>query len=425
MASTLLTSTSLISASLKRFLNSKRLAYAWLFGGALWLGWLLSIGLGSGQVDLAGQAIGTDYVQFYTAGYTLRMGQSARLYDIPYQSQLQQEIIGPRLKSYHAFITPPFLAWVFVPLSVLPYVASFVVWSLLGLAGLWFSLRWLNIQKPHRYMAWSLTWFPIFASISYGQNSLLSLAVLCLCYWLWRKQRLWLAGLVCSLLMYKPQLVIGIGLLWLLEWRRNIPALLGLALGSGLLAILCFWQLPDASWAYVEFARTTLPNLPNWQDFPIWHLHTLRGFWRLALPQQPGWADGLYALFALVGLIGFMAFWRKYRSQPALLFAGAICLTVWLTPHAMIYDWAVLLIPAALLWHLLPQHREDWKILYALVWLTSLVSGPLTFAQWRWLHFALQISVPALLFALYCAYRKLCQPQNLAPANPHPPDLHG
>jgi len=392
---------------LHRFLNRKRLRYAWIAGGALWIAWAISILLGPENMDLAGHVIGTDYLQFYTAGYTLRLDESAQLYDLVYQSQLQQELIGPRLSSYHAFITPPFLAWIFVPLAKLPYLLSFAIWSLLGLLGLWMSLRLLGIRGPRWPFAWSLTWFPVFAAIGFGQTSFLSLTLLSLTYWLWRKERLWAAGLVSSLLMYKPQLAIGVGLLWLLEWRREMPALIGLVLGSSILACLSFWQLPAASWAYLDFARTTLPNLPAWFDFPLWHLHTVRGFWRLLLPQYPAWADGLTLLVATVGVLGFVLFWRRYRSQHALLFAGAICLTLWVTPHAMIYDWTLLLIPAVLLWRQAPHLREEWKTLFAWVWLVALVSGQLTYAQLKVLPFAVQISVPVLLLAIYLAYRGL------------------
>jgi len=397
----------LIGPPLRRFLNRKRLRYAWIAGGAIWLAWLASILLGSGNVDLAGQVIGTDYLQFYAAGYTLRLGESAHLYDFDYQNNLEQAIIGPRLQSYHAFITPPFLAWLFVPLAALPYLWSFVVWGLLELLALGLSLRLLGFQSLWRPFGWSLTWFPVFASISFGQNGLLSLMLLSLTYWLWRREHLWMAGLVCSLLMYKPQLTIGVGLLWLLGWRRHWPALVGVILGSGVLAFLSFWRLPAASWAYLDFARTTLPNLPAWHQFPIWHLHTVRGFWRLLLPGHPTLADGLTLLVSAIGVVGFIRFWRRHRDQQALRFAAAICLTLWVTPHAMIYDWVVLLIPAVLLWQQKRQLREVWKPLYASVWLVGLLSGLLTILQLKVLPFAVQISVPVLLLAMYLAYRWL------------------
>lgn len=399
----------------QRLLTPRRLSYAWIVGGILWMGWLISTLLGPGNVDLAGQVVGADYLQFYTAGYTLRQGESARLYDIEYQNQVQRELVGPRLQDYHAFITPPFLAWLFVPLSTLPYGLSFATWSVAGLLGLWASLRLLGVARPWRALAWSLTWLPVFTAISFGQNSLLSLLVLSLTCWLWLRERRWAAGLACSLLMYKPQLALGVAVLWLLEWRRDLAALLGLALGSGLWAFLSFWLLPAASSAYVEFARTTLPNLPTWFDFPIWHLYTVRGFWRLLLPHYELLADGLWLLLSFLGLLGFVRFWRRYRQQHALLFAGAIGLTLWVTPHAMIYDWVLLLIPALLLWQHRPQMREGWRTLYAWLWLASFVSSQLTHLQLQVLPqgVALQISVPTLLLALYTAWHWLLnQPQD-------------
>ena len=171
--------------TLDRLLNRKRLAYAWITAVALWGAWLASILLGRGPLDLAGHVVGTDFLEFYTAGYTLRLGESGRLYDIAYQSQLQQSLIGPALKDYYAFITPPFLAWLYRPLAGLPYSLGFAVWSLFGLLCLWAALRWLG-APGWRPLIWSLTFFPVFASVSYGQNSLLSLALLSLTYRLWR-----------------------------------------------------------------------------------------------------------------------------------------------------------------------------------------------------------------------------------------------
>jgi alpha-1,2-mannosyltransferase len=392
--------------TLDRLLNRKRLAYAWITAVALWGAWLASILLGRGQMDLAGHVIGTDFLEFYTAGYTLRVGESSRLYDIAHQSQLQQSLIGPALKDYYAFITPPFFAWLYQPLSGLPYSLGFALWSLFGLLCLWASLRWLG-APGWRPFAWSLTFFPVFASVSYGQNSLLSLALLSLTYRFWRSGRLWAAGLVLCLLLYKPQLVLGVGILWLLDWRRQAPALAGLLLGAFVLACLSWWRLPAASAAYVEFARTILPQLPEWFKFPLWNLHSVRGFWLLLLPGLQPLADGLYLICALAGIAFFLEFWRRMRDRPALLYAAAICLTMWLTPHAMIYEWTLLLIPAVLLWQEAPELRDRWRPIFALIWLAALVSGPLTLGQRLLLPIAAQVSVLALGVAVYLTRREL------------------
>ena len=73
----------------------------------------------------------------------------------------------------------------------------------------------------------------------------------------------------------------------------------------------------------------------------------------------------------------------------------------------MIYDWTILLIPAILFWEKRPDFRKLWKVLFALIWAATFLSGPLTFAQLKILHVAMQVSIPVLAFALYNTYRNL------------------
>ncbi|MCS7178676.1 MAG: glycosyltransferase family 87 protein [Anaerolineae bacterium] len=396
-----------------RWLTPRRLSYAWLAGGALWLAWLVSVLLGPGNLDLAGQPVGTDFLEFYAAGATLLRGESARLYDMDYQARLQREIIGPGLEAYYAFITPPFFALLFVPLALLPYGLAFALWSFLGLVALWASVRLMGIRSSRPFL-WALTWFPVFAAVSYGQNSLLSLFLLALTFRLWRDGRPWAAGLALAGLMYKPQLTLGLALLWLVSGRDGWKALGGWALGTVALTALCAVAWPEASQAYLHFARTILPDLPNWQDFPLWHLHTVRGFWRLLLPESPLLGDVLTLLLTGLGLVEGYRFWRCHRLHPPLTFAAAVALTLWITPHAMIYDWAILLIPAVLLWEEVPERRREWRALYALVWLTTFLAPPLTYGQWRLAHRAVQITLLALSLALYRIRQSLNRPPILA-----------
>ena len=79
---------------------------------------------------------------------------------------------------------------------------------------------------------------------------------------------------------------------------------------------------------------------------------------------------------------------------------AAICFTIFITPHAMIYDWVLLLIPAVLLWQAYPELKQYLKVVFAGIWLVSLLSGPLTFLQLKFLPVAVQISVPITLILL-------------------------
>jgi alpha-1,2-mannosyltransferase len=393
-----------------QLLNPRRLKYAWIAGGALWFAWLVSCILGPGNMDLAGHVVGTDYITIFASGIAIRQAESTNLYNFDYQAQLEQSIAGPELTTFNAFITPPFLAWLFVPFSVLPYVWSFTAWSLLSILFLWVSIKLLTTEQPMKAFLFSLTWFPIFATISFGENSLLSLFILCLTFWLWRKEKYLLAGLASSLVLYKPQLILGVGLLWLLEYRRSWKSLLGLALGGVTLVGLCFWLLPDASRAYIELARNTIPGMIYQDQFPLWHLHSLRGFWLLLFPGQKWLVEGLSLILSAVGIVAYILFWRVNRKESELLFAGAICLTVWITPHAMIYDWSILIIPAILLWEARPGLRDLWKPLYALIWIATFLSGILTYAQLNIFPIAIQLSVPILFLVYFEIYKHLTKP---------------
>ena len=390
--------------SLDRLLTPRRLSYAWIAGAALWFAWMVSILLGPGNMDLAGQVVGTDYLQFYSAGSTLRLSQSAELYNFAFQSQLEATIAGPDQTSYQ-FLTPPFLAWLFVPFSFLPYTWSFFAWSLVGFFFLWASIKLISADPSIKSLLWSLTWFPIFAAISFGQNSLLSLCILSLTYWLWKKDKLVLAGLVSSLLLFKPQMALGLGLLWLLEWRKDWKSLLGLLLGGAILAGLCFWLLPDASRAYIDIARNYLPGLIYQDQFPIWHLHSLRGFWILLLPSSRWLTESLSLVLSLAGIWVYILYWRKNRENKSFMFAGAICLTIWISPHAMIYDWSILIIPAIIFWQAYPHLKPLLKTMYALIWVATFLSTPLTLAQLKFLPVAIQISIPILFLVYLTIYR--------------------
>jgi hypothetical protein len=390
---------------LDRILTTRRLTYALIAGGVLWFAWMISVLLGPGNMDLAGQVIGTDYLQFYSAGVTLRQDQSANLYNFPYQSQLEQTIAGPGLTSFHAFITPPFLAWLYVPFTLLPYSLSFLFWSLIGFLFLWASIRLITADQPNKSFIWSLTWFPIFAAISFGQNSLLSLFLFSLTYWLWKKDKYLLAGLVSSLLLFKPQLVLGLGLLWLLDRRSSWKSLVGLVAGGTTLAGLCFWLLPDASLAYINLARSYLPGMMYQDGFPLWHLHSLRGFWTMLFPGIHWLSEGLSLVLSIAGVVVYILFWQNNRNHKSQLFAGAICLTIWITPHAMIYDWSILLIPAILFWQAYPNLKPLLITMYALVWIAMFLSTPLTLIQLRFLPIAVQISIPVFFYALYVTYK--------------------
>jgi alpha-1,2-mannosyltransferase len=400
------------------FLNRRRLRYGLWSALALWITWMLSVALGPGHLDLAGQRVGNDLSHFYAAGLTVRDGEGARLYDIGYQFALQAsaEVIGSTETGYSAFLTPPFHALTYVPLTYLPYEAAFVVLSLLGLIALVASLRLVGADI-RQMLPWAASFFPVFATISFGQNAFLSLVILAGTYALWRSRRLFLAGLVLSLILYKPQLAVGVSALWALQWRRDWRALAGLATGGATFAAISFVGMAEASRAYLTFSREILPKLATWSEPSVWHMHTPRNFFEILIGSGPV-ADGLALVIAAVALAGFIRFRRIFAGNPAMTFAGAIVLTLLVTPHALVYDWVILLVPAVLLWNERAADRALLTQAYAAIWIVIWFAGPLTSAQLYFSDRAFQASIPVLLVVVYKLWRRMIgasAPQITAP----------
>jgi alpha-1,2-mannosyltransferase len=146
-------------------------------------------------------------------------------------------------------------------------------------------------------------------------------------------------------------------------------------------------------------ARLILPGITAWEGFPLWHSQTWRAFWLLLLPGQIQLSEILALVLSLLGVAAFLIFRRRIR-QKEILFCAAIFLTLWIAPHAMIYDWAILLLPALILWQTTPGLRSLWRAAFALLWTASFVAGPLVILQKVILPVAVQVSLPALGLAI-------------------------
>ncbi len=103
---------------------------------------------------------------------------------------------------------PPFEQLIFAPLSLFRYQAAFLVWYACNLLML-FSvpfLLWNHIPSLHRWFAYavilSATFFPVFATVVKGQDSVLLLFLLTLCFLCLKSRREVLGGFVLAFPAY-------------------------------------------------------------------------------------------------------------------------------------------------------------------------------------------------------------------------------
>ena len=374
-------------------------------GLAMWVVWGVSSAFGPGNLDLNGQVIGTDHSAFHTAAVLIGEGRGETLYDYPALTAFrarQIELVG-KPGFLDPYRNPPFYALLYRPTAELPFIASFAVWAVLGLLVFIAGVRLVHGPHIGKLLAWAVSFFPVFAAVSFGQNTLLSFGVFALAYHAIARDRRFIAGLTAGLLVYKPQLLLGLGAWWLFDIRRYWPALAGLATTTLALAALSGIVLPAET---AEWVRR-LPDIAQYDAFEFYNLHNPRGFGNLLTgDRRVGTWIGLAGLMLAVGWL--WRFRRRHSLDDRLVFAAAVFVTLWGSPHTMTYEWALLVLPAVILWDARPDRRETWGWLFAVAWVVLFVSTPLTKAQLGLAGVAVQVSVPVLAWVALRAER-CCQ----------------
>ena len=174
----------------------------WLAAGGLTL-FVMTLAIGNSFIDrqkaLTADAMGHDFIAFYTAGHFLREGRAERIYDFEAVRRFQQETAEANhlaLKSeFGPFWNPPFYAWLFVPLAGLPFGTAVSIWwgiNLVCLAGAMILMcRMLSESGDWRIIglvpAILLNSLPFHQALIHGQNTFTSLFILALTVWFWRK----------------------------------------------------------------------------------------------------------------------------------------------------------------------------------------------------------------------------------------------
>ena len=338
--------------------------------------------------------LGHDFLAFYTAGSFVADGRAADLYDLPKVAAFEDKIarqenldltIDYDGRKFGPWWNPPFYAWAFVPLAMLPYPVALAMWTLMNLAALAGAIyllmrmlvpQWLEHDALGRIVDWRTTGLvpfllllsmPFVQAISHGQNTLISLCLLSVVVTFWRNKRAILAGAFCALLGYKPQLaaVVAAGLVLSLGLR----ALIGMGLVGSVLVLVTQYSLPGVLVHYLRVMPANLRFMQIEHDY-LWERHaTLKAFWRLLLQGrhagEMGWVtDILYAIsLAVIAAVLIRAVishlgqgvgddcWSRFtqKSWRDRLIAATICCAPLLMPFYFDYDLLLLSIPATLL----------------------------------------------------------------------------
>jgi hypothetical protein len=222
-----------------------------------------------------------------------------------------------------------------------------------------------------------------------------------------------------GLLLFKPQLAIGLALVFIVQ--RRWRALAGAGVGSALWLAIALAVSPQAM---VENARFSA-YLFEVQKPGMWGEHSLFFFFFLLLSEAwPAAASiaGMLATAAGCVLVAWMWWgktWQPADRQWDWRMAASITLGVLISPHLYKYDLMLLLLPLAIVWsQYLPHKRRHvldgggvlvaTALLYLGTWLSSyLTLGQLKLTAAMGLPaFGFQVGVPLILGWVAVVYRQ-------------------
>jgi hypothetical protein len=328
-----------------------------------------------------------DFILFYTGGKYLLANRLDDLYDFAGQQIFQLQTLRLEAAQFTPFNHPPFATVFYAPFAMAGFEWGLLLWSAAGLLALWLAWRLLQQELPAlaKHSPFGLTllsfcFYPTIAWILANQNSAFTFLIYTITYVQLRRRRDLAAGATLGLLLYKPQLALT--LVFILAVKARLKAVTGFLLTSGLLIAVGFLLSPRAMSEYLR-VLPQIAELPFLPGYPIEKMHNFYGFSVLLLSNlfSRRVVEFVAASLMVGGLLVVGAWWRTVPWQPAtrqwnLSLASTLALGLLISPHLMVYDLMVLLLPIAIVYAAYPikpsEHLLDGGPL--LVW-SALVYG--------------------------------------------------
>ncbi|MBI1747449.1 MAG: DUF2029 domain-containing protein [Acidobacteria bacterium] len=294
-----------------------------------------------------------DFVIFYTGAQVLKAGQSKLLYDYETQTAFQAKFSRPvqfrqgPLLFNHA----PFELLLFLPLAYLSLPAAYYCWLVLNL-GLLAAIGRLLQPLVSRallplYTLLLFGFFPGFIALVQGQDSILALFLITVVIVFLKSGREGLAGIVLSLGLFKPQLVLPLLVVLLFKKRWTVAS--GFFLGcAGLAAISVYIVGWTGLVQWLELVSTMNQRLYSIDPLAM---PNIRGGIESLMVGKPAVLVVLLMVAANVcALIGLCYAWRgEYQvDTPTFYLKLSLCLiiTVLTSYHLFLHDAVLLVLPA-------------------------------------------------------------------------------
>jgi hypothetical protein len=304
-------------------------------------------------------------IDYVAAQAGLRFGWS-KIYDFATLRQLS--LVFPAadrsIDATATYISPPLIAWMFVPLTAVPEPAAYVVWTALSLAALVWT--W-HVVAPYAGLAKltlllvALALWPVMQTFYYGQPGVLLIAFVALSWWLMRRDQPAAAGIALAIAtMLKPQIVVLVPFALLVSGRWKPVA--GWVAGCAVLGVLSAINVGGEGIAsYVQALRLVQAD-PGHAYF--------------TLAQLFGLGPITYTLLALQGIACLAVAWRR-RAELETVVAVGLLGSVMVAFHLHQWDYTNLVLAA---WLVLRGSPPLWHRLWLLLGIVTMQLTSLGFA---------------------------------------------
>ncbi|MDH3716536.1 MAG: DUF2029 domain-containing protein [Planctomycetota bacterium] len=319
------------------------------------LSFLYTLFASNDLITTQGVPLGGDYPVFYGVGSLVLAGDYSSVFDVSAVNQSQARALGkPDLNHFHAWVYPPYVALPLAALAWLPYLPSFLLFTATMALCTWGAVVMVGRISPfiasHRgpVFALTLSFYPLLRAVTGGQNTALSLLLICGAMAMFVQRRDAAAGVCLGLLMFKPHFglpLIGLSLL-ARRWKVVVVSTC-IAAGYFLAAVLCFgWDWPHLWLASVLRYRELEGNVngPN--------LVSLLGVAE-QLMGAGTWTALAVAALTGIPLVAFLCwlFWSKVSRDHLVVESWAVATAgiILLSPHSQFYELGLLALPMMVL----------------------------------------------------------------------------
>lgn len=287
---------------------------------------------------------GVDFRGYYAAAQVLLSGGNP--YDYHQVAPVLLRITGEM--GNNPYYYPPWFAWLFTPLVLLPFQIARAVWMGFNLVvwnlGLWnlgkivkWPARGWRLYALYGLATFSLAWI----TWRYEQAGILIFAILVALIVAVEKERWTWAGFWMALLLIKPNitLIVVIGLsLWLIR-RHQWRPVLTMVLWLGILLAVSTWITPDWYQPFFEegFGQGLTVVLDGPENVVALRINTTLPDWLGTLGVASQLRAPIYGLAAAAGIIVFLIIiW--YSQSFLQVMSISLLVSYALTPYAMQYD---------------------------------------------------------------------------------------